>query len=362
MSKIQEIFRLYAPEYLRRYGKTMPQNHKKVIKAIMNCRSGSFGTHLYQCGNCGHQHSIACSCGNRHCPSCQQHKAKQWLHMQMQNRLPCSYFLLTFTVPESLRSLIRSHQKKAYAAMFKASSEALNKLARDKRFVGADQLGFFGVLHTWGRLLQYHPHIHFVVPGGGLSPDHNKWLPSKPDFLVHVKALSPIFRAKFRDALAQAGLLEHVDPTVWQKDWVVHSEAVGNGIWTLRYLSRYVFRVAISNSRIISVHNHQVTFRYREVHGKRWKRMTLDAMEFIRRFLQHVLPDGFMKIRHFGFLSPNAKTPIQKIRELICLLYEVIQHIVKPYKSHESSSMICSHCGSRLVRQAFLRAFPLPAG
>ena len=362
MNHIQQIFRLYGDEYIRRYGSKMPQQHKKVIQAILNCRSGKYGYHLYQCPECGSRHVSSCSCGNRHCPGCQQHKAKKWLFKQMRKLLPCPYFLVTFTVPEELRLLIRGHQKWAYSVMFNAGSAALKKLLKDKRFAGADQSGFFGVLHTWGRILQYHPHIHFVVPGGGLSKDRSKWMASKPNFLVHVKALSIIYKAKFRDAVRQAGLLDRIDSGVWRRNWVVNSQAVGSGKWTLRYLSRYVFRVAISNSRIISYDNHQVTFKYRKVKNSRSRRMSLDAMEFIRRFLQHVLPTGFMKIRHYGFLSPNAATSIQKIRELICVLYELAKKFAAPLKLPKPPKLECPNCGSALVWQMFIRPARILSG
>jgi hypothetical protein len=362
MTRIQEIFRRYGPEYLERYGSTMPHAHRKVIDAITNCRSGALGMHLYDCTSCGRTELLPRSCGNRHCPSCQQHKGAKWLFKQMESLLPCSYFLVTFTVPEELRRLIRSHQTDGYSAMFNAASASLKKLARDPRFVGAEQMGFFGVLHTWGRLLQYNPHIHFVVPGGGLSAARDQWIGSEPDFLVHVKALSCIYRAKFRDAMAEAGLINQVDPDVWQKPWVVHCSAVGNGKWTLRYLSRYVFRVAISNSRIISCQDGQVTFRWRKVKSRRWRRSTVDAMEFIRRFLQHVLPTGFMKIRHYGFLGANAKVPIQRIRELICDLYELLAQLIQPPLPPESPPLKCPCCGASLVHRMFVQPGFIPTG
>jgi ribosomal protein L37AE/L43A len=356
MSKIQEIFQTYGPEYVKRYGNNMPSAHRKAIAAIVNCRTGELGMHEYACPSCGKTEHLPRSCGNRHCPSCQQHKARAWLHKQMQKLLPCSYFLLTFTVPEELRRFIRTHQRIAYSAMFDAASASLKKLARDQRFIGADQTGFFAVLHTWGRLMQYNPHIHVVMPGGGLSARRDQWMGSEPDFLVHVKALSPIYRAKLRDAIDKAGLLDHVDPDVWRKPWVVNCKAVGNGKWTLRYLSRYVFRVAISNNRIISCHNGMVTFRWRKVESRRWRKTTIDAMEFIRRFLQHVLPTGLMKIRHYGFLGANAKVPIQRIRELICDLYEFLANLIQPPVPHESPPRKCPSCGTSMVHRALLSA------
>jgi len=361
MSAIQAIFQRYGEEYLERYGQAMPSSHKKVIRAIRNCRSGDFGAHLYRCEGCGLVHVAPCSCGNRHCPTCQHDKASHWLYKQMKNLLPCPYFMVTFTVPEGLRDFIRSHQKVAYAALFDAASGALRKLARDKRFVGADQIGFFGVLHTWGRQLTYHPHIHFIVPGGGLSKDRKQWLCSKPDFFIRVEPLSRVYRAKFREAMQNAGLLHEIDPGLWRKDWVVNSQAVGDGQASLKYLTPYVFRVAISNSRIVDDDHHQVTFRYRKSHSARWRKMSLDAMEFIRRFLQHVLPIGFMKIRHYGFLSANAKVPIQRIKEMICVLFEFVKELVDPPAMPPRREWHCGMCGKPLLRIMFIPAF-VPTG
>lgn len=353
---------MYGPEYVKRYGKSMPSSHRKVIDAIVNCRTGALGMHEYECPSCGKAEYLPRSCGNRHCPGCQQHKAEQWLYKQMKKRLPCNYFLMTFTVPEALRRFLRSHQKQGYSAIFNAASASLKKLAKDPRFVGADRTGFFGVLHTWGRLLQYHPHIHLVVPGGGLTASGDEWLGSDPRFLVPVKALSPIYRAKFRDVMEVAGLLDQIDSSVWTQDWVVHSKAVGNGKGILQYLSRYVFRVAISNARILHYENGQVTFRYRKVNGRRWRKITLDAMEFIRRFLQHVLPTGLMKIRHYGFLGANAKIPIQRIRELICDLYELLTQLFEPPQPAESPPMKCPCCSVAMVHRALLPAGFLSTG
>ena len=355
MGAIQNIFRLYAPEYLKLYGNDMPESHRRTISAIQQCRHGSFGANVFRCDSCGNIHITQCSCGNRHCPTCQNDKAEQWLINQSQDLLPCSYFLITFTVPDDLRPFFRSNQQAAYSAMFSASSAALKTLAKDKRFIGAEKTGFTAVLHTWGRQLQYHPHIHFIVPGGGLSEGPDRWLPSKSDFFIRVEPLSIIYRAKFRDAMKQAGLFHSIDPSVWSKDWVVHSKAVGDGRASLKYLAPYVFRVAISNSRILSYDNHQVVLRYRKSGSNRLRRMTLDAMEFIRRFLQHVLPHGFMKIRHYGLLSSNSSTPIEKVRELISVVYEVVKLIVAPVLL-KPKPVICRHCGHFMQRTRFISA------
>jgi hypothetical protein len=336
MSAIQKIFKRYAPEYLKRYGQTMPAVHKKVIYAIENCRSGCFGALHYRCSSCKQNQELPRSCGNRNCPTCQNEKASLWLDKMKKKLLPCSYFMITFTVPQELRSFIKSNQRIAYAAMFDSAAQALKKLARDPRFVGADQIGLFGVLHTWGRTLSYHPHIHFIVPAGGLSSDRKQWLASKPDFFVRVEPLSVIYKAKFRDEMKKAGLFQKIDPVVWSKPWVVNSQAVGDGRTSLKYLAPYVFRVAISNSRIVGFEGGEVTFKYRKSGSNRWRLMTVSAMEFIRRFLQHALPVGFMKIRHYGFLSGSSKTPWSKIRALICILYEVTSRMVTEKKEKPS--------------------------
>jgi Putative transposase/Transposase zinc-binding domain len=316
MTTLRDIFTAFGPEYLARYP-TLPTAHCKVISAIPHCRSGHYGHSLYQCQNCGGQHRVQHSCGNRHCPQCQQHKTQQWLQHHLAKQLPGPHFLLTFTVPETLRPFIRSHQRIAYHAMFNASSLALKRLAKDARFIGTDLPGFTGVLHTWGRQLQYHPHIHYIVPGGGLSEDRTTWRPSRANFFVPVKALSPIYRALFQEDMRQARLLKHINPQVWTSPWNVHSQANHSGHSACTYLAPYVFRVAISNQRIVSLTDRTVTFTSRKVGSARLRTTTLDAVEFLRRFLQHVLPEGFMKVRHFGFLHASCAIPTDILRLLI---------------------------------------------
>jgi Putative transposase/Transposase zinc-binding domain len=313
MTTLRDIFTAFAPEYLERYPH-LPLAHRKVISAIQQCRSGHYGHSLYQCPSCGEQHRVTHSCGNRHCPQCQQHKTQQWLQHHLDKQLPGPHFLLTFTVPETLRAFIRSHQRLAYQAMFQASATALKRLAQDERFIGTALPGFTGVLHTWGRQLQYHPHLHYIVPGGGLAKDRTTWRPSRANFFVPVKALSPIYRALFKEEMRQAGLLEHIDPQVWIIPWNVHSQAHHHGHSAFTYLAPYVFKVAISNQRIVSLTDRTVTFTYRKVGSARPRTAHLDVMEFLRRFLQHVLPEGFMKVRHFGFLHTSCTIPPATIR------------------------------------------------
>lgn len=316
MGAITEIFRAFGHQYLSRYP-DMPLQHKKTINAIINCRSGEFGVIVYQCDGCGQQHLVDRSCGNRHCPQCQYLKSRQWLDTQLERRLPGHHFMLTFTVPEQLRSFCRSHQQAAYGAMFKAASEAIKKLVKDPRFMGADLPGFTAVLHTWGRQMQYHPHLHLIVPAGGLSADRNQWLPAANNFYLPVKALSRIFRAKFQTEMSRQKLVGAIDPAVWKIDWNVNSQAVGDSEATLKYLAPYIFRVAISDSRIIDAKNGEVTFSYRKKESNRPRRTTIDTFEFIRRFLQHVLPPGFMKVRHYGFMSSNCVVSRTKLRLMV---------------------------------------------
>ena len=357
MNAIQEIFRCYGPAYVERFRERLPESHRKVIRAIQQCRSGAVGHHLYRCPGCKKVHVANSSCGNRHCPVCQSEKSEQWLLRALNKALPCSYFMVTFTVPEALRPFLRIHQRQGYAALFGAAEGALKTLASDKRFVGCTTSGFTGILHTWGRQLQYHPHLHFIVPGGGLNENASAWMNSRPDFFIHVRPLSRAFRHRFRKHMRKEGLEERIPPEVWEQEWNVNSQAVGDGRATLRYLANYVFRVAITAKRIRSWEKGTVRFAYRKVGSRRERIMELDAIEFIRRFLQHVLPSGFMKVRHYGFLNPNAGVCLQRVRELICVLYETLREILPPQEPSTRKPLRCSQCGS-LMR--WLKFYPPP--
>jgi hypothetical protein len=356
MSAVQKIFQMYGPQYLALYGDRMPQFHKKSIRDIIACKNGAFGTMVYECSDCRKMHFIHCGCGNRHCPNCQQNKSDQWLNQQMKKLLPTHYFLLTLTLPQGLRNVVRSHQKQTYGALFSCTNKALKKLAQDKRFIGSDRIGYLAALHTWGAMLQYHPHLHLVIAGGALSND-DQWLSSRQDLFVHTKPLELIFKAKFKDAMKKTGLLDKIEPAVWKQKWVIDSQAVGQGQNCLRYLSRYVFRVAISNNRIKSIENGIIKFLYKDRKKKKWKIMALDAMEFIRRFLQHVLPKGFMKIRHYGFLNPNSAVSIEKVRELISFIHDIIALFVQ-VPEPEIPGIKCCHCGHDLQFIFFVKPEP----
>lgn len=346
---ITEIFRTFGPEYLSRYP-DMPRSHKKTFHAMVNCRSGSLGATVYRCEGCGKKHFIDRSCGNRHCPQCQYHKSRQWLDAQLQRRLPGTHFLITFTVPEQLRHFCRSHQDAAYDALFHASSDAIKKLALDPRFIGTDLPGFTSVLHTWGRQMHYHPHLHLIVPAGGLSPDRKRWLPSRNTFYLPVEPLSLIFRAKFKDEMER--FLDEINPVVWQMDWNVNVQPLGDCATALKYLAPYIFRVAISNSRIIDVKDHSVVFSYRKKGSNRLRQVTLDVMEFIRRFLQHVLPEGFMKVRHYGFMSANCSVGIARLRLLIREHLKGLQSCLEDLPSEARPPLpkpVCPSCGGTLL-------------
>jgi hypothetical protein len=353
MTSIHEIFTTFGPEYLQRYATTMPSTHRKVIDAIMACRTEACGIAFYQCDGCAEPQQFFVSCGNRHCPTCQYTKAQQWLQTRIQRQLPGHHFLLTFTVPEQLRSFMRQHQRVGYSALFKASSDAIKKLATDPKHIGGDLPGFFGVLHTWGRTLQYHPHIHYVVSGGAMHSSDGSWHPSKIDFFLPVQALSILFRAKFRDLMKQAKLFDQIPPELWQIAWNVNCQAVGSSQATLKYLAPYVFKVAISNSRIVRVQHRTVLIRYRKPHSERSRILALDAMEFIRRFLQHVLPTGFMKIRYYGFMNPNCRVPLDRIRGLIEISYGFAVDLPLPDVEPRRPNT-CPICGGLLKLRSVL--------
>lgn len=358
MTTIKEIFRTYGPEYVQRFGDDMPDEQRKVIDAIINCRTEYYGATIYKCEKCGQNHIVYRSCGNRHCPNCQHHKTYQWLEMQLKRQLPGHHFMITFTVPEPLRCFIRSNQRVCYAAMFAASSQTLKKLARDEKYIGGDLPGFFGVLHTWGRQMPYHPHIHYIVPGGALSKKDGRWHSARIDFFLPIKAMSKIFKAKFRDEMKKSELDAKIPADVWSQAWVVNCQAVGRSAQSVKYLAPYVFKVAISNSRIVKVKDRKVFLKYKKPHSNRWRTMALDVIEFLRRFLQHVLPTGFMKIRYYGFMSPGSSVSLEKIAALIELAFGF--EIDTPKTEIETPKLpTCQNCGGNLKYIASVLPFKL---
>ncbi len=317
MTTLGDIFRQYGPTYREQYGHRLSDSQRSAMAAIEHCRTEVLGGHVYTCPRCATVRYSYHSCRNRHCPTCQHGQAQTWLTKQQAVLLPVPYFLVTFTLPAQLRSLARQHSRQLYNVLFRSSASALQQLAADPRFLGG-QIGMVGVLQTWTRDLRYHPHIHYLVPAGARSLADGRWLPAKGRVLVHVKPLAKLFRGKVRAALQQLGWARTVPAEIWRTAWVVDCRPVGNGIAALTYLAPYIFRVALSNPRIVSVVNEQVTFRYRVADSKKTRLCTLPATAFIGRFLQHVLPRGFVKVRYFGLFRPGNRKVLARLRAMLC--------------------------------------------
>jgi Putative transposase/Transposase zinc-binding domain len=352
MVEVAEIFRAHGPEYLAKYGCRMPRAHLKAMRDILDCRTPVLGGQVYVCSKCDERSYSYHSCKNRHCPKCGNDQASEWLEEQKELLLPVVHFLVTFTLPEELRRVARSNQKTVYNILFRASSEAMHKLASDERFVGG-RLGMVAVLHTWTRALVYHPHVHYIVTGGGLN-DKGEWKSSRQNFLVPAEALSVIFRAKFRDLLKKTALFDQVDKRVWKKEWVVHCEPVGTGEAAFKYLAPYVFRVAISNSRIVKLEDGRVTFKYKDSATDKERFCTVTAEEFIRRFLQHVLPERFVKVRYYGLLSAGNRPLLDRARQLLSARRECRDSNGSGVARVGPEPQRCPNCGSELI---LVRAF-----
>lgn len=354
MASVADCFRQHAPAYLQKFGNRVPLGHRKVLSAIMRCRTGELGGVVYQCSDCGHQHWVGRSCGNRHCPTCQVDKTAQWLQQKSQRLLPVHHFLVTCTVPDELRMILRANQRVGYSAIFSSGSETIGKLATNPRFLGTSKIGFFGVLHTWGRdPAVYHPHVHFVVPGGGVSEDGTKWLATPQNFLFPESCASVIYRAKFRDALQAAGLLNQVPVSVWQKRWEVDIKPVGDGQAVLKYLAPYVYRVAISDARIVSCDDQSVTYRYTPTGQRRAVERPVSGEVFVRSFAQHILPRHFQKVRHYGWMSANSKLSFDSLRWLVWLFlgwtfWLGSGHAPQPEKLPQRERPPCPCCGGPL--------------
>ena len=365
MVEMAEVFHLHGSQYRAKYGHKMLPSHLKVMRAIERCRTLELGGHMYTCRDCNETQYQYHSCRDRHCPKCQHDKAQLWLEKQQDLLLPTRYFLLTFTLPDELRKLARSHQKLFYSLLFRASASATQKLALDPRFIGG-QVGMVGVLHTWGRNLTFHPHIHYLVPAGGLAADRQTWLPARKGFLLPIKALSRIFRAKFRDALRKTDFFGSISADVWAKDWVVHCQPVGSGLTTLKYLAPYIFRVAISNNRILKLANGRVTFRFRATDTGKLRTSTLPALEFIRRFLQHVLPRGFVKVRYYGFLAHGCRKRLAALHRQLDHLFSDSSPttgsgdtVASPDVALSNHLPLCPSCGRPMRRRSTIRPLNL---
>ena len=347
MSSLQEVMSVHGEDYIR--SKRLPPNIIRAISSIQYCKTASLGGHIYECDECGETTVAYNSCRNRHCPKCQTYAKEVWIHERSKALLPTHYFHMVFTVPEQLNSLILFNQKELYSILFASVSETLLKLAKDKKYLNAD-IGFTTVLHTWGQNLMNHPHIHCIVPGGGLSLDKSKWIKSKQKFFIPVKVLSRKFRGKFLyylnklyldnkllfpesiSALSSRNIFNEFKDSLYKKEWIVYSKApFKSAAYVVQYLGRYTHRVAISDNRIIKVDNKNVVFKWRDYKDKnKEKMMTLKADEFIRRFTMHILPDRFVKIRHYGILGNRNK----KLKFKRC--FEIFR--VKPRDDEKLSS------------------------
>jgi hypothetical protein len=308
--ELADVFRQYGESYRRAH--RLAAAHLKVMRAVSVCRTPELGGHLDRCESCGFERPAYNSCRNRHCPKCQSLAKAKWLQKQTAELLPVGYFHLVFTLPHEINPLILAHKKILLALLFQAVSETLLEFGQ-RRLQGT--LGIIAVLHTWDQTLKDHFHLHCLVPAGALSFDQNRWIAARKNFLFPVKALSRVFRAKFLDRLQQAcdkGKIPAADiasKASRQKSWIVYAkQPFGSPQTVLDYLGRYTHRVALSNDRILKIENGEITLSYRDrKDGDRKKTMALEAQEFIRRFLLHILPDGFMRIRHFGFLANRSK-------------------------------------------------------
>jgi hypothetical protein len=324
--EVADVFRLYGPAYRQQHAGSLSRGQRRVMSAIELCRTAALGGHLEQCDSCGHQRPAYDSCRNRHCPKCQSLARAKWLQDRQAELLPVEYFHVVFTVPEEIAALAYQNKEVVYNILFRATAETLRTIAADPKHLGA-AIGFLAVLHSWGQNLLFHPHLHCVVPGGGISPDGKRWIACRPRFFLPVRVLSRLFRRLFLEYLKaafEAGNLQFFsaleplrDPQAFrhylaplaQKEWVVYAKPpFGGPEQVLNYLGRYTHRVAISNNRLLDIDNGKVTFSWKDYRDHdRQKTMTLQADEFIRRFLLHVLPDGFQRIRHHGFLGNRSR-------------------------------------------------------
>jgi hypothetical protein len=325
--EVADLIRIAGDAFIERNRHWLSWKHVKVLLAIARCRTAALGGHLDECTRCGHRAISYNSCRNRHCPKCQTGARERWIAARQRELLPTRYVHVVFTLPRELAPLALQNKKVIYDLLFRASAGTLLEVARDPRHLGAE-IGFFSVLHTWSQKLQLHPHVHCVVPAGGLSADHTHWITTRYAFFLPIKVLSRVFRGKFVAALKRAfqdgKLAFHGDLTplaqpktfsswlrpLFRKDWVVYAKRpFGGPEYVLQYLGRYTHRVAISNHRLVSFADGQVTFRWRDsAHHNEQKLLTLPLDEFLRRFLLHLLPKRFVRIRNFGFLANRRRT------------------------------------------------------
>ena len=366
--EVADILRAQGNRFLDRYNKSFDFQQLKALRAIQRCRTAALGGHVDACPQCGYQAAISYnSCRNRHCPKCQTQARERWLAAREQELLATSYFHVVFSIPHELNVLAMDNQRQFYDLLFKASAQALIEVAADPKHLGAE-IGVTSVLHTWGQNLLLHPHVHCVIPAGGLSPDHSRWVRPRYPFFLPVKVLSRVFRGKFcaglkrlyrrnqlrcagpAAALAEPKQFRRLLRRLHRQDWVVYAKrAFGGPMQVLRYLGRYTHRIAISNHRLLAFDGECVTFRWKDyAHGGKQRKMKLTGTEFLRRFFLHVLPKGFVRIRHFGFLANRFRArQLDLCRQLLAMSTPAAPNAST---SSESSSLWhCPRCGAAMV-------------
>ena len=370
--EVTDIFRACGPAWREAQHGHLNLSQLKVMSAIEQCRSAALGGHVLHCNACGHQEISYNSCRNRHCPKCQASAAQHWLKSRQVDLLPVDYYHVVFTLPAPLSALAYTNKRVIYGLLFDVAAETLARIAADPKHLGA-RIGGTLVLHTWGSALTHHPHVHGIVPGGGLSPDGERWVACKPGFFLSVRVLSRLFRRRFLEELTKAhaagrlrffgefaGLAETGAFTRWLAllrscEWVVYAKRPFAGpAAVLAYLSRYTHRVAISNRRLVAFDGKVVTFRWKDYRAKgrtRYKTMTLGADEFMRRFLLHVLPGGFHRIRHFGlFANATRRSNLATLRTLLGFPHANVESTESTESAHDFLSVfVCPDCGATMI-------------
>jgi hypothetical protein len=377
--ELADVVRQFGPQYILQYGRGMMPSQRKALSDIAACCTRELGGRRYRCDNCQNEFWHYHCCRNRACPKCHASQTQQWLEERRADLLPCDYFHAVVTVPSELRSAFRRNQKLLYGLLMQVSAKAVQELCANKRHLGALP-GMLAVLHTWNGQLGYHPHVHLLITGGGLTPNGRYWEPARGNFLVPVAVLSRKIAALFCAALRDAALtvFESVPTTVWLREWVSFCKHYGQGNdAVLSYLSRYVFRTAISNARILDMDETHVTFRWKDRNSSAWRSQRLPGVEFLHRFLQHVLPRGFHKVRYYGLWNPSKReqsasawvllmlaTPVDtaqsprlaRFSDALSRLTEAIEPPLDLMPKVSVALSECPHCGS--CRITFLGDYP----
>ena len=362
MVELADIVRSAGERYRAQHGDRLLPSHRRVLRDLVCCRTAALGGQLYECA-CGARRAVYHSCRNRHCPKCQGGDAEDWLDRRRELLLPTTYGLATCTLPEELRAFTRSHQRVVYSILMREAAHALLEVGRDRRFIGG-MLAIMAVLHTWTRAMLYHPHVHLLFPVGGLSVDGSTWRkPRKGLFILPSYALAKVFRERVEAAFKRHGIHHLVPERVWRKRWVANVKRVGNGDKALLYLSRYVFRIAMSNDRIEGFDGHRVTFRWIDSGTGKTNRQTLPAQRFIGRFLQHVLPRGFVKVRYYGLWAQTCRHRLEAARTILQQHLTAIGARPKPIDGADRAhhhEIRCPACGAVYTKPAATIPRPRP--